>query len=126
VKGHLEALLAEHRQRLRLILLNLPHQLTAAAAQLLQGDLAGLHRRTLYQHGDAAARIQQLQLLFRPELPIGEPGLMDDLPEAIARMGKMKAGMGGGLPRVDTAKDNAQARRKDIANHVFSGCMAKT
>ncbi|MCF7043944.1 hypothetical protein L4M24_26270, partial [Klebsiella pneumoniae] len=25
-----------------------------------------------------------------------------------------------------TAKDNAQARRKDIANHVFSGCMAKT
>ncbi|CDK61777.1 hypothetical protein [Klebsiella pneumoniae IS10] len=41
-------------------------------------------------------------------------------------MGKMKAGMGGGLPRVDTAKDNAQARRKDIANHVFSGCMAKT
>ena len=62
----------------------------------------------------------------RPELPIGESGLMDDLPEAIARMGKMKAGMGGGLPRVDTAKDNAQARRKDIANHVFSGCMAKT
>jgi hypothetical protein len=50
---------------------------------------------------------------------------VNHFPEAIARMGEMKTGMGGRLPRIDTAKDHPQVRRQNIVNHVFPSSMPK-
>ncbi len=89
----------------------------------MQIHLARLHRGPFHQHGDAAARIQQLLLLFRLQQLVGKPRLIDHLPEAISRMGKVKTGVGRGLARVDTAEHHPQSWCKYVVDHDYSCLM---
>ncbi|MNN88609.1 hypothetical protein D3C81_2063160 [compost metagenome] len=84
----------------------------------MQIHLCSLDCRALHQHGNAAASIQQMLLLFRLQQPIGESCLMNDLPETISRMGKVKTRMGGRLAWVDPAEHHPQPRCQNIVDHL--------
>jgi hypothetical protein len=45
---------------------------------------------------------------------------MDNLPEAISRMGEVKTGVRRGLARVDAAEHHPQPRDKNIVDHLYS------
>jgi hypothetical protein len=57
--------------------------------------------------------------LFRLEQPVGKPGLMDHLPEAIARMGKVKTGVRRGLPGL-MPQNTTRRPGQNIVNHLYS------
>ncbi|BAN98226.1 hypothetical protein E05_34600 [Plautia stali symbiont] len=54
-----------------------------------------------------------------------KPGLMDDLPEAVAGMRKVKTGMRRGFARVDAAEQHLQIGRDDVADVVIAHAVTK-
>ena len=90
VKGHPISPETEHRQRSRLISLYFFRERFAALDYLFSRELIGPRGRPLAKTGDPVPALQQFVLLPWLQLPGRKTGLVQHLPEAVSRLGKMQ------------------------------------
>ncbi len=77
-------------------------------------EIARAGRRAVRRVRDADPERQEVELLDRIEESGGETGGMKQSPEVVARVRKVRLGRVGEAARVDSAKDDAQTRRKNV------------
>src|SRR5262249_21793321 len=68
---------------------------------------------------------QELELLLRIEQPRRQPRVVEEPPEVVARVGKVRGRRGRDSAGIDAAEDRLQSRRKDIRDGANgSVCVA--
>jgi hypothetical protein len=63
--------------------------------------------------------VEQRELLARLEQPRGQPDIVEEAPEIVARVGEVRVRGGRHLAGVDAAEDDVEPRRKHVRNRAL-------
>jgi hypothetical protein len=67
----------------------------------------------------ADAVVEQLELLARLEQPRGQPGVVEEAPEVVARVGEVRMCGGRHPAGVDAAEDDVEPGREHVRNRAL-------
>jgi hypothetical protein len=116
-----ECLLADEGDHARAQVAGDALQAVGRAGEVPAAEVAGAGRRPVGGVRDADAQGGQLVLLLRSEQARREAGVVEEPPEVVARIRKVRTGGGGEAPRVDTAEDDGEIRGKDVRQRARAG-----
>ena len=84
------------------------------ACEVAATEVARTGRRAVGGVRDAEAEARKLVLLARVEQAGGEPGVMQEAPEVVARVREVRADCGREASGVDAAEDDVEARSEYV------------